>query len=526
MMLMWLSGVGTVLLLAALAAAFRFAFNLHRSINRPRNLSLLLCIAGGLAAYPALGPLSPSLLPVALAVLLLAPVLVVEKAFGHVDLGAILFHAEFGMNGATLSAFRKDIRGGAAAGILILAPIAFLAMLWQPGPMILGAISFALLAVNPLLRDLAGQLFGQTAKGALAARLASPRLRSERGETPDLVILYLEGLDRRFADTSLYGDTYGPLQALAREGISFEKVAQVAGTGWSVAGMAATQSGVPLVPRGAYLWRQTGEFRTFMPTMLFLGDILQAKGYRNQYIVGAEVDFGGIGLMYRTHGVPALTGIDGIAARWPAEVVRAASIGEYVDDEMVLDTSLQLCAEALDRPEPHCLIVETIGPHGSSGYLSRGDTEAGVALRCADTRRSAAALARRALGFVREVQALQASRGRPVRIVVLSDHLCHWREQHGRDPSISGKNTVILLGGDHAPRVIDRAGSMPDVFPTILDWLGWAEAPVAAGLGRSLLSEPPTLVEEFGKPRLDRLINRDVRLSEAVWGDDPATEGG
>jgi hypothetical protein len=78
---------------------------------------------------------------------------------------------------------------------------------------------------------------------------------------------------------------------------------------------------------------------------------------------------------------------------------------------------------------------------------------------------------------------------------------------------------VIFLGGPDRPGVIDRAGSMPDVFPTLLEWLGWADGPVAAGLGRSLLSDPMTLVEEFGKARLDRLVSHDVALGKAVWRD-------
>ena len=503
-MSVWLPVVGSVLLLASLASAFGFAFNLDRSINRRRNRAVILLLAGGLVAFPALGPAPLGLLPVILAGVLLAPVLVIERAFGHVDLGSILFHAEFGMKGATLTAFWKDIRAGAQAGLLILAPIALLAMLWQPGTWTLAGVAAGLFALNPLLRDLVGQLFARNAKGVLAARLAIPNLRPERGETPDLVILYLEGLDRRFSDTALFGDTYAPIEVLARQGISFEKVAQVAGTGWSVAGMVATQSGLPIVPRGAYVGMQTGSFRSFMPTIPFLGDVLLEKGYQSQYIVGAEVDFGGIGLMYRTHGVPVLIGLDQIASRWPADVVRAASIGEYVDDEIVLDTALKLCAEALDRPQPHALIVETIGPHGKSGYLSRGDTDEGVAQRCGDTGRTAAALAKRALAFVNDVQALQASRGRPARFVVLSDHLCHWRIGRDADPTIAGANTVLFLGDGGPARVISRPGSMPDIFPTLLEWLGWADAPVSAGLGRSLLSTPPTLVEEFGKPQTGR----------------------
>jgi phosphoglycerol transferase len=511
--------VSTLLVAAGLAMTLAMVLHRVRASPRWRVSALALMVVGAEVAAGDLRLPPVEYLWVIVAILLLFPAHVIERAFGRVDLGSLLFHADFGMKGATLRDFAKDIRLGAQLSILLLLGVFLLWAVWRPADFVLVLVAFGFLAINPVVRDAIRYLVGRSPRGQLAARLVVPTLRPDPLETPDLMIVYLEGTDRRFADTALFGAAYEPLHALSRQGLTLERVCQITGTGWSVAGMVASQSGLPVVPRGAHIKRNTHRLASFMPTATFLGSVLAAKGYQNRYIVGAEIEFGGIGLMYRTHGFDRFTGKADMQEIWPEDVFRAASIGDYLDDQMVFDTALRQWAEAIEDPRPQATIVETIGPHGTTGYLSRGDTASGRAAPCRDTGTTVAALARRAVQFVAEVQAMNAARGRPLRVIVLSDHLCHTRMERGVDPALAGMNTVIFLGGPDRPRVIDRAGSMPDVFPTLLEWLGWADGPVAAGLGRSLLSDPMTLVEEFGKARLDRLVSHDVALGKAVWRD-------
>jgi hypothetical protein len=83
-----------------------------------------------------------------------------------------------------------------------------------------------------------------------------------------------------------------------------------------------------------------------------------------------------------------------------------------------------------------------------------------------------------------------------------------------------GHRSRFAFGGDagHRGMWINRPGRMIDVYPTLLDRAGRAEGPVAAGLGRSLLSAAPTLVEEMGIPALDATTVSDAQLSHRLWG--------
>jgi phosphoglycerol transferase len=124
-------------------------------------------------------------------------------------------------------------------------------------------------------------------------------------------------------------------------------------------------------------------------------------------------------------------------------------------------------------------------------------------------------------GFLDHIRAEQAATGRDLRIVLLSDHLNHTATLPKAGEGFAGFNTVILCGDpQRRGEVIDKPGSMVDVFPTLLDWLGWSDA-AAAGLGRSLLSDAPTLVEEFGIAALDRMVTGDAGFSKLVWAEAP-----
>ncbi len=507
---------------AAAALALAVAARPRIRPDKPGLVALALIViaaaAGGTALLPAPGA-GPAL--VALAALALVPAAAVARAFGRVDMMAVVFHRDFGTDGATLGGMRNEVAAGVGAAVIAFVALAGLGGLW--GWALPGWIAAAALVVaaNPALHAWAGALRRRLRPPPAPPPLALPRLRPDAAR-PDLLVLYLEGTDRRFSDRAVFGGCYDPVAALAPEALALTRIGQIAGTGWSLAGMVASQSGVPLLPRGFRIRHGTGRVRSFMPGVTFLGDVLAGKGYAGHYVVGCPLAFGGIGRMYADHGIPAQTGLDQIRGMFPPDEVAAAHVDWLVDDEMVLDAARRIHAGLIRGPDPFALIVETTGPHGQTGYLPRSACPDGRARRTRDIRRAVAATARLSVALVRHAQAEAARAGRPLRVVVLSDHLCHHDATPKSGQGLERWNTVLMLGDPAtAGQTLDRAGSMVDVFPTLLEWLGWAEGPVAAGFGRSVLSAPPTLVEAHGIPAVDAMLEFDPALSRRLW-DGPA----
>ncbi|MEK9943113.1 MAG: hypothetical protein VW771_11650, partial [Gammaproteobacteria bacterium] len=63
----------------------------------------------------------------------------------------------------------------------------------------------------------------------------------------NLVYIYLESLERTYLDETLFPGLTPNLARLEREGLSLTNLRQVPATGWTIAGMVASQCGQPLV---------------------------------------------------------------------------------------------------------------------------------------------------------------------------------------------------------------------------------------------------------------------------------------
>jgi phosphoglycerol transferase len=442
---------------------------------------------------------------------------VVARGFGRVDMLSFLFHAEFGMEGATLKGLETEILQGVVACLLITGAAWLLARLWGLGQWAVLGLAAMVLALNPMLRFFVERALIPPVASDLATRMQVPAAGT--GPTPDLVVIYLEGTDRQFADPAHWGDVYAPLQALADTGISFTAVDQIVGTGWSLAGMVASQCGVPVLPRGLISKNNFDQLATFMPGVTCLGDVLAARGYAMAYVVGGDLAFGGIGTFYATHGWEDRAGLQQVAAQFPQDQVTAATIDWILDDQMVFDAARTKVDQLLAGDAPMALVVETIGPHGATGYLSRACAPDGRGQKSKDVPAVLRCTIGDAVRFVADLRAAHAAArpDRDLRIVILSDHLSHNGRTPEPAPGYRRANTAIFLGGPEQGVVVAKPGAMIDIFPTMLEWTGLASG--GAGIGRSLLGDDPTMVEMFGRDMLDRMLTDDAALAARLWAE-------
>lgn len=459
-------------------------------------------------------------LAVALACLLMLPFAVIARGFGRVDMLALLFHTDFGTQGAGLAGLDSEILKATVALGLVGLTLTLLANLWQVGWRLLGPAAFGLLAVNPLAQMLVKSVVMPPPDSNLVAEMRPVVLRDDIADLPDLLLVYLEGTDRRFSDPVAYGTIYDPLRALEPEAITFLNVGQIAGTGWSLAGMVATQCGVPLVPRGLLGRNNFDTVKTFLPKVTCLTDVLAEFGYVMEYVVGGDEGFAGIDAFYRTHGVTEQVGLMAQRVLHPSDEVDSALIGWVLDDQMTFASARLRLPALMQADAPFLQIVETVGPHGKLGYLSRRCAPDGQAAKSRDVALVARCTIDEVAHYIRDLRAAhaRARRDRPLRIALMSDHLNHSAEPDDIAPELYRANTVMLIGGPGAGRKVDVPGAMIDVYPTLLEWLGLTAPGSPAGLGRSLLTpDPPPLVAEHGLTRLDAMLVGDAGLGAQLW---------
>lgn len=102
-------------------------------------------------------------------------------------------------------------------------------------------------------------------------------------------------------------------------------------------------------------------------------------------------------------------------------------------------------------------------------------------------------------------------------VVLASDHLT--MRVSAWDELIAGPraNTFMLLHNDLIPRRLDREGATLDVLPTVLEAMGFRVEDHRAGLGVSLLSREPTLVERHGLEAINARMQEETALQRRLW---------
>ena len=102
-------------------------------------------------------------------------------------------------------------------------------------------------------------------------------------------------------------------------------------------------------------------------------------------------------------------------------------------------------------------------------------------------------------------------------LIIQSDHLAMRNDVSHLLEALPRENMFFVLGAE-VHGVTNKAASTIDIFPTILQLMGYNVPDAKVGLGRSLLSPQPTLVEQYGVGDLDHAIGEADDLRDRLWG--------
>ncbi|MBA2777886.1 sulfatase-like hydrolase/transferase [Billgrantia kenyensis] len=451
-----------------------------------------------------------SLLPIALWGLYIY----LSESFGIVDLAAVFFHLQAGMadhGGISRIWAATGYTLSMAALLLSLTWLVRNDQRWRRGEPFLALV---LLASNPLL-------YGVTQRGAaivtddgawLDRQYVPPVILEAPEEPPNLLLLYLESIERTYADRERFGDAYADLDAIGEHGLVYEGVYQIDNTGWTMAGMIASQCGSPLMPAGLLHDRQFSPLEKVVPGVDCLGDLLSEQGYRLSYLGGASTAFAGKGIFYKDHGFDTVLGRE--------DLQPLLDDPEYVNnwglyDDSLYDFTLEEMRRLDEQPGPWGVVNLTIAGHAPRGYPAQRCIDRQGEFDGVDILYSVECSAWLARDFLERADA-EGLLDNTV-VIIASDHLTmrvsEWEQliQGERD------NTFMLLGPGIPVDRQTREASMVDVFPTILEAMGFTIDWHRAGLGVSLLSDEPTLIEEHSMTAINARMREERALQERLW---------
>ena len=188
----------------------------------------------------------------------------------------------------------------------------------------------------------------------------------QTAERNNLIMLYVESLENTFSDVEIFGhDLNAPLtDSLGSNEFSLR---QAPGTGWTTAGMVASQCGVPLAPfMGNRLGDRDGPI---LGNLICLGDILADEGYSQTFLVGPDLKFSGMDKFYLNHGFKFAYGKDEIFKKFATEDL-GTGWGGGIQDDTLLDIAFEIIKLEHKEQKNFNVTIVTTDNHAPDGFLS------------------------------------------------------------------------------------------------------------------------------------------------------------
>lgn len=414
---------------------------------------------------------------------------------------AAIYHLRYGLEGAGFA----EYRGLIIIAILSVALFLFAIFWWilrrprssgkeshirhpwaNSMPLIL--VSGALLA-NPATSDLYHLLKKKpTQSGEFDRYYTKPYLLTTTEAGKNLVMIYAESLERTYFDESRFPGLIKGLRELESRSIHFTHIGQAKGTGWTIAGMVASQCGIPLFSPSD--GNSMSGMDKFLPSATCLGDLLQKRGYHLTYFGGANIEFAGKRNFYESHQFDEIRGRRELLPDIPDKSYQS---GWGLFDDDLFNLAYRRFEELSKTGDRFGLFMLTLDTHHPDGHPSKsceavryrdGTNPILNAVACSDYLISAF------------VDRIQRSKFRDNTVIVIaSDHLAMRNTAYDLLTSGPRNNMFMIIDPAHVQHsAIATPGSTLDIGTTVLPFLGYKGQ---IGLGHDLVGASPQAVADI-----------------------------
>ena len=382
-----------------------------------------------------------------------------------------------------------------------------------------GAVLALALILNPLSQDISEFVSNEriTVKKIADYEFYAQPENLLLSQKKNLIFLYLESFERTYFDPEIFPELVPNLSRLEQKNIYFTDVQYAYHTEWTIAGMLASQCGVPLYTSSN--GNAMDAYDEFMPNALCMGDILKNNGYDLTYMNGGEAGFAGKENFYASHGFDRIIGkadheknpnYNGSYSRW----------GLF--DDKLFDLAFDNFSEKSKQKKPFGLFVLTLDTHHPRGHMppvcegvqyQEGANQMLNAVKCSDM-----VIA----DFIENIQ--NSPYAKDTLIVVMSDHLAMPNQAMPLLKKGNRRNFFMIIDPENTvPVKVTKPTSVLDVAPTVLSFLGFKEE--SLGFGRNLLGAERTLFEEKEDMANPFLISMKKVMEAELWEFPTLTEG-
>ena len=319
----------------------------------------------------------------------------------------------------------------------------------------------------------------------------------------NLIFIYLESTEAEIAYCAKENTNLIPeLADIVKNNLSFSHSdgiggqVQVPGTDHSIASICCTHLGLPLlVDFAGQFYRNNSEY--FFNGAYGLGNILHEGGYNCLFTLGSGTVYGGLGNLLRGHGFEVK---DLDYYRETNKVPKDYFVWWGIEDAKLVEFAKEELSSLASFKKPFAFSVFFEDTHTPSGYLD-SECENKYPKQIHNVFANMSKRVGKFIDWIKEQPFYEDSV-----IVILGDHLYMGGDLYDKDPISRHAYNAFINTGKTGEYSKNRKFCTFDYFPTILDCLDIKYEKDGLGIGRSLLSGKPTLLEQFGEEKLIELI--------------------
>ncbi len=352
----------------------------------------------------------------------------------------------------------------------------------------------------------------KTESSFIADNYVNPKfIKYEFPETKrNLIHITVESLESSYFNKEngglVYDNLLANLEPYMKRGTSFSNTqkyggaSQITATGWTIAGLVAQSSGMPLKLQTTFNAYSEGEFTnvyqklgftTFLKGTTSLGDILNENGYNQLKIMGSDKAFGARELYYKQHGNYEI--FDYESAITEGKIKSDYKVWWGFEDSKLFEYSKEKILLLSKDEKPFNVSILTANTHFPDGYTE----ETCETLYEEPYSNSIICSVNQIVDFLKWIESQDFYKN--TTIVITGDHLSMDKNYFENIPYKDRKIFNLFLNSAvQTKNTTNREFSSLDIFPTILSSLGVKYNTNRLALGTDLFSEEKTLLEEYG----------------------------
>jgi phosphoglycerol transferase len=336
-------------------------------------------------------------------------------------------------------------------------------------------------------------------------------LKLDTNRKKNFILVALESVESTFVYDN-YGLSYMKnLNQISEQNISFRNQIQIFGTTNTVAGFTGQLFGIPL--RIPIMSNRYGIFAEFLPNAPSVIDLLDNNDYNIAFILGGDSEFGGKDKVFKSHSTnPQVLDSTEYLKEWKNRKHYSKSWWGF-KDQFIYERAKELILGLSQEDKNFFTLILTVDthtpgqPHGYYPPVFGDERDAFV---------EADQLVAEFLSWLKTQPFYEDTV-----VVIMGDHL--YMSNHigpfkiPTEPRRTIYNAFINTGFEISKEKQLKTCSTLDMAPTILEALGFNLPDHKFGLGVSLFSDLPTLVELYDETYLNEQLNARSALYESFF---------